>query len=198
MAGRHPRHPHPVLRALGPADAPAVVPLLRELCGDDPGAAQAAFAGLLAGGRPGQEAWVLELGSEVVGLLALAPSSQPGFRVGFVEWLAGAATHRRRGLGRRLVAFAQERAQALGWRQLHALTYHTNRPALHLYVEAGFYPEATLHDYAGPGVHYVELVWPVPAARGPAGPEGHGHASGPPRRRRPESEHRGGTGGGGA
>lgn len=97
-----------------------------------------------------------------VALLVLAPSTLPHAAVGCVDWLAVAPAHRRRGLGRRLVALAQSRAAALGWRQLHVSTFHTNRAALHLYIEAGFCPAATLRDYAGPGVHYVQLVWEPP------------------------------------
>jgi peroxiredoxin Q/BCP len=169
-------------RRAGPADVPRVAELLAELCaGDRDEALRAARAAVEPGG-PGHEAWVLPAGTAAAGFLALEPSSQPRFGVGFVEWIAVDPAHRRRGLGLRLLGLAAERARALGWRQLHACTFHTNRAALHLYVEAGFFPAATLHDYAGPGLHYVELVRPVPAAAytgcgaGPDGspPEGEG------------------------
>lgn len=152
------------LRRARPGDGPALVALLAELCAGDPRLAQEAVTAALRPGPRGHETWVLpgRGASPVHGVLALEPSSQPGFRVGSVEWIAVAPEARRRGHGLALLQLAQRRARAVGWRQLHVSTFHTNRPALHLYIEAGFYPAATLHDYAGPGLHYVELVWPMP------------------------------------
>ncbi len=121
----------------------------------------------MATGPPGHEAWVAaESTGEPVGFLALSPSGAPHFRLGFVEWVAVAPGARRRGIGRRLLACAEHRAAALGWRQLHACTFHTNRASLHMYIDSGFYPAATLHDYAGPGLHYVEMVRPLPQSGG--------------------------------
>lgn len=147
------------LRPAAPDDAAAVASLLRELCAGDAAEASRAAGAATAPGPAGHEAWVATGAGGILGFLALEPSSQPRFAVGSVDWIAVAPAARRQGLGLRLLRLAQERAGALGWRQLHACTFHTNRPALHLYVEAGFYPAATLPDYAAPGLHYVELVW---------------------------------------
>ncbi len=145
-------------RRLREGDLGALVPLLAELCAGDEAAAEAAVSDmlLLPGGG---EAWVLTEGGAVLGFVALTPSSQPSFHVGFVDWIAVDPAHRRRGIGLALLQLAQDRARALGWRQLHAYTFHTNRSSLHLYIEGGFYPAATLHDYCGPGLHYVQMVW---------------------------------------
>ncbi len=156
-------------RPADPADRPALADLLLELCGGDPAEARRAAEAATAPGPAGHEAWVLPGPLGPAGFLALAPSTQPHFAIGFVDWIAVDPAQRRRGLGLRLLGLAQERAAALGWRQLHACTFHTNRAALHLYLEAGFYPAATLPDYAGPGMHYVELVWPVAATTSETG-----------------------------
>lgn len=151
---------------------------MAELCAGDPAAADAALGELL---RPGGEAWVLTAdGGTVLGFVAVTASSQPNFGVGFVDWIAVDPAQRRQGVGLALLALAQARARALRWRQLHAYTFHTNRPALHLYIEAGFYPAATLHDYCGPGLHYVEMVWPISGRPGDRARRSAGHRLKPP------------------
>lgn len=158
-------------RPARPPDAPAVLPWLAELTAGDAAQAQAAWAAAV---RPvgGGEAWLAEgrvpgAPPGPLGFLALSPGGAPGFRVGSVEWLVVAPAARGRGVGRGLLALAGDRARALGWRQLHACTFHTNRPALHLYIAAGFFPAATLWEYAGPGLHYVELLRPIAPGPGP-------------------------------
>lgn len=141
---------------------------MAELCAGDHSLAATAVEAMLAVGAPGHEAWVVEAAEGLLGFVALSPSQAPHFRLGFVEWIAVAPSARRGGLGRGLLALAQDRARALGWRQLHVSTFHSNRPALHLYIDAGFYPAATLADYGGPGLHYVQLLWPVSQTKGDA------------------------------
>ena len=179
-------------RRAGPGDLPVLTELLTELCAGDRRRAAMAARQAVRAGPAGHEGWVLPCGGVVAGFLALEPSAQPGFAVGAVDWIAVAPAARRRGFGLCLLQLARSRAVALGWRQLHASTFHTNRAALHLYIEAGFYPVGCLPDYAGPGLHYVELVWtaadgtaPVPAERRSVGRREPG--------RQPEGgEHRGG------
>ena len=142
-------------------EAGRVAPLLVELCRGRAELARAAAAAALKRGTRGREAWVATRGDAVVAMVALAPAALPGADVGYVDWLAVDAGHRREGLGARLVGLAQRRARTLGWRQLHVCTFHTNCGALTLYTQCGFYPAATLHDYAAEGVHYVQLVWLV-------------------------------------
>lgn len=163
------------LRPARHADVSGLLPLLLELCAGDRAVATAALEAALADGPPGHEAVVAELPGDPAGpagFLALSPSSAPHFRLGSVEWIAVAPTARRRGIGRALLGHALQRATELGWRQLRVSTFHTNRAALHLYIEMGFHPDATLHDYAGPGLHYVELVRPLPAGDAAAGERG--------------------------
>jgi len=170
--------PAPRIRPARRADASGLLPLLLELCAGDHGATAAALEAALAAGPAGHEAYVASDPSDPagpVGFLALSPSSAPHFRLGFVEWIAVAPSARRRGIGRGLLTHALDRAVALGWRQIHASTFHTNRAALHLYIDLGFYPAATLHDYAGPELHYVEMVRPLPA--GDAGAKEKGDAA---------------------
>ncbi len=154
------------LRPARPDDRPHLVPPLTELCAGGAEEAERVLDELLAPASPGHEVWVAAAGRGAVGLLALAPSSRPEFRVGSVDWIAVAASWRRKGLGRLLLELGQRRARELGWRQLHVCTFHTNRASLHLYIACGFYPLGLLPDYAGPGLHYVELCWPVPPQEG--------------------------------
>jgi len=158
----------PTQRPAHAGDAPTLLPLMAELCAGDSGLARVCVEAVLAAGPPGHEAWVLAGEAGLLGFIALSPSGAPHFHLGFVEWIAVAPAARRQGIGRQLLALGQTRALSLGWRQLHASTFHTNRPALHMYIDAGFYPAATLPDYGGPGLHYVELLWPVARCKGDA------------------------------
>ena len=177
--GRIPAGMRDAPRRAAATDLPALAALLVELCGGDAAEARRAAEAACGPGPAGHEAWIVPGPAGPAGFVALAPSTQPRFRIGFVDWIAVDPAQRRRGLGLRLLHLAQERAAALGWRQLHACTFHTNRAALHLYLEAGFFPAGTLPDYAGPGVHYVELLWPV-AAAGYTGARPAGDGESPP------------------
>ena len=142
-------------------DARSIAALLVELCAGRADLAREAAAAALRRGTRGHEAWIATWRQMPVAVVALAPAALPGARVGYVEWLAVDAAHRRHGLGAAMLRVAKRRAQIAGWRQLHVCTFHTNRAALALYIDCGFHPAATLCDYVAPGVHYVQLVWPV-------------------------------------
>lgn len=124
-----------------PADADAVAACVRAAyaqyvgrIGREPAPMAADYPALIAAGG----VWVARSGAEVAGVLVLRP--QPPSLL--LENVAVAPAHRGRGLGRALIAFAEEQARAAG---LDAVTLYTNErmtenlrfyPALG-YVETG-------------------------------------------------------------
>ena len=69
----------------------------------------------------------------------------------YVANLAVDPEYQNRGIGRRLLATAAERAQARGYRRLSLHVAASNAPALHLYESAGFAREVTIRPpYRGP------------------------------------------------
>ena len=69
----------------------------------------------------------------------------------YVANLAVAPAYQNRGIGRRLLATAAQRAQERGYRWLSLHVAAANAPALHLYESAGFSPEVTIRPpYRGP------------------------------------------------
>ena len=105
-----------------PADAAAVSGCVRaayaeyvERIGREPAPMAADYAALIAAG----EVWVVRAGAAIAGVLVLRP--QPPSLL--LENVAVAPGQRGRGLGRALIAFAEERARAAG---LDAVTLYTN------------------------------------------------------------------------
>ena len=69
----------------------------------------------------------------------------------YVANLAVDPEYQNRGIGRRLLAAAAQRAQERGYRRLSLHVAAANAPALHLYESAGFCPEVTIRPpYRGP------------------------------------------------
>ena len=69
----------------------------------------------------------------------------------YVANLAVDPEYQNRGIGRRLLAAAAERAQERGYRRLSLHVAAANAPALHLYESAGFAREVTIRPpYRGP------------------------------------------------
>jgi ribosomal protein S18 acetylase RimI-like enzyme len=120
-----------------PADANAVTACVRaayaehvERIGREPAPMGADYAELIGGGG----VWVVRAHDAIAGVLVLRP--QPPALL--LENVAVAPDRRRRGLGRALVAFAEERARALG---LDAVTLYTNERMtenLRLYPALGY------------------------------------------------------------
>ncbi|HYF07444.1 MAG TPA: GNAT family N-acetyltransferase [Acetobacteraceae bacterium] len=133
----------PRLDAAGPADADALVALLRACRAEDgysmTGANERAMRAIAAG-EPMARAWILREGGEAIGflVLTLGYSVEYGGRDGFIDDLYLVPATRGRGLGRWLVATAIEQAATLGIGTLHLEVEVGNDPAEALYRAAGF------------------------------------------------------------
>jgi ribosomal protein S18 acetylase RimI-like enzyme len=80
------------------------------------------------------EVWVLAEGGEVLGVLVMRPAEDHLF----VDNVAVAPRHQRRGLGRELVAFAEERAQREGLAEVRLYTNEKMHENLAVYAKLGF------------------------------------------------------------
>jgi ribosomal protein S18 acetylase RimI-like enzyme len=80
------------------------------------------------------EAWVLDGGGRLAGLLILLP--QPDHLL--IENVAIAPDHQHRGLGRRLLAFAEQRAAAHGQDEVRLYTNAAMTENQRLYVRLGY------------------------------------------------------------
>ena len=122
-----------ILREASPGDRPAIERLVEaaygayvERIGRRPAPMDADYAGLIAAGR----VTVAERGGEVVGVLVLEPMTDHLL----VENVAVDPTAQRTGLGRRLMAHAEDEARALG---LVELRLYTNE---HMVENIAWYP----------------------------------------------------------
>jgi ribosomal protein S18 acetylase RimI-like enzyme len=120
-----------------PADAPAVAACVRaayahyvERIGREPAPMTAAYDALIAAG----EVWLIRAGEHVAGVLVLRP--QPPALL--VENVAVAPAHRGVGLGRALMAFADEQARAQGLREVVLYTNERMTENLRFYPALGF------------------------------------------------------------
>jgi len=98
------------------------------------------IAASLRGERP---TWVADLDDETVGMVSLErvdpdPEVADGIGVAAVTSLSVLGSAGRRGLGRALTVFAEERARALGVRILTLNTRPTNAAAIALYEGLGY------------------------------------------------------------
>ena len=80
------------------------------------------------------EVWVLDEGGEVVGALVMRPAEDHLF----VDNVAVAPGHQGRGLGRELVAFAEERARREGLGEIRLYTNEKMWENLAVYEKLGF------------------------------------------------------------
>ena len=120
-----------------PGDAPAVAACVRaayaryvERIGREPAPMTADYPRLIAAG----EVWVIRAGEGVAGVLVLRP--QPPALL--VENVAVAPAHQGRGLGRALMAFAEERALAEGLAEVVLYTNERMTENLRFYPALGF------------------------------------------------------------
>ena len=128
-----------LIRPVHPDDAPALR-RLREEAGWDVAKVPAWIAGSLSGERP---TWVAELDGETVGMVSLEltdpdPEVADGGEVAAVTSLSVLASAGRRGIGRALTVFAEERARARGVRVLTLNTRPSNAAAIALYEGLGY------------------------------------------------------------
>jgi len=129
----------PGIRPVRPDDAPALR-RMREEAGWDVERVPEWIAASLRGERP---TWVAELDGKPVGMVSLEwvdadPEVADGKEVAAVTSLSVLAAAARRGIGRTLTVFAEERARARGVRVLTLNTRPTNAAALALYEGLGY------------------------------------------------------------
>ncbi len=88
------------------------------------------YAALIRAG----EVWVLAEGGEVLGVLVIRPAEDHMF----VDNVAVAPGHQGRGLGRELVAFAEEKAAEHGMPKIRLYTNEKMHENLDIYARLGF------------------------------------------------------------
>jgi len=126
-----------VIRPAVEGDVPAIEALVREAyamyvprIGREPAPVTADHAGLVAAGRTS----VVEADGEVAGVIVLIPGGDHLL----VENVAVAPNVQGRGLGRKLMAFAERRAAELGMAELRLYTNQLMTENLALYPALGY------------------------------------------------------------
>lgn len=107
--------------------------------------------------HPDAAVFVAEEDTAIVGRLSLARDVHPASRHVADLGLMVAASHRRRGLGKALLAQAVEWAEAVGVRKLELHVFPWNEPAIALYDTFGFEREGVRKG------HYLRDGVPVDA-----------------------------------
>src|SRR5438477_7726099 len=90
----------------------------------------------------GREVYVIERDGELIGTVTVAVKESEGTRYGYINVLAVAPNHQRRGIGSELMAIAERRAREIG---LDRVRLDTAIPAQHLikwYAARGYQPIA--------------------------------------------------------
>jgi len=125
------------VRLAGPEDAAAVGELVRSayskyvgLIGKEPAPMLDDYAALIRVG----EVWVLDEGGEMLGALVKRAAREHLF----VDNMVVAPGHQGRGLGRKLMAFAEERARREGLGEVRLYTNEKMRENLAVYAKLGF------------------------------------------------------------
>ena len=125
------------VRPAEPEEAAAVGDLVRasyskyvERIGREPAPMLEDYAALIRAG----EVWVLAEGGEVLGVLVMRPAEDHLF----VDNVAVAPGHQGRGLGRELVAFAEEKAAEHGIPEIRLNTNERMHENLDIYARLGF------------------------------------------------------------
>lgn len=145
-----------MIRPAVPADRTAVEDVVRaaytpwiEVIGVPPGPMTADYAELIAAGR----VWVLD---PVEGLIVLVPEDD----VLLVENVAVSPAAQGRGLGRRLLAFAEDQARALGLAALRLYTHEKMTANIARYERSGY--RVTGRENVGDGHHLVHMRKQLP------------------------------------
>jgi len=125
------------IRPAEPEDAAVVRDLVRaayskyvERIGKEPAPILEDYDALIRAG----EVWVLDEGGDVLGLLVIRPAEDHMF----LDNVAVAPGHQGRGLGRELVAFAEEQAIAYGLSEVRLYTNEEMHENLAVYARLGF------------------------------------------------------------
>ena len=125
------------MRAARPEDDAAVGELVRAAyskyvgsMGKEPAPMLEDYAALIRAG----EVWVLAEGEGVLGVLVMRPAEDHLF----VDNVAVAPAHQGKGLGRELVAFAEERAKREGLPEVRLYTNEKMHENLAVYARLGF------------------------------------------------------------
>jgi ribosomal protein S18 acetylase RimI-like enzyme len=125
------------MRAARPEDDAAVGELVRAAyskyvgrMGKEPAPMLEDYAARIRAG----EVWVLAEGGEVLGVLVMRPADDHLF----VDNVAVAPGHQGRGLGRELLAFAEERAEREGLPEVRLYTNEKMHENLAVYAKLGF------------------------------------------------------------
>jgi N-acetylglutamate synthase-like GNAT family acetyltransferase len=96
-----------------------------------------------------QDVWVLEQESEIIAVLDMVPKEDNLY----IDNVTVKNTHQSRGIGKRLLAFAETRAQELG---LNAMTLCTNerfKTNLEMYARLGYVETHRVHVQGTDAVH---------------------------------------------
>jgi ribosomal protein S18 acetylase RimI-like enzyme len=138
--------PEPTIRAATPEDEPELLRMMRQLANEEPGkihfdepAARASlrrFRALPAFGG----VWMLSEGDKPVGYIVLTVGFSFEFHGhdAFIDELYVDAAYRRRGHGRKAVAFIEEKAREMGVNAIHLEVDRGNDPARELYRRTGY------------------------------------------------------------
>ncbi len=125
------------VRPARPEDSASIGDLVRasyskyvECIGKEPAPMLEDYAALIEAG----EVWVLAEGEEVFGVLVMRPAEDHLF----VDNVAVAPGHQGRGLGRELMAFAEERAKRDGLQEIRLYTNEKMHENLDIYARLGF------------------------------------------------------------
>lgn len=134
----------------GTADAELVLQLMKEYYLHDhlhfrPEVARDAVSRLIEDESLGS-LWLIQRGTDTIGYVVLVRSYclEFGGRIGIVDELYLREGFRRRGIGTRALAFAEDLARALGAQALRLEVEQANDPARRLYERAGFVPHNRL------------------------------------------------------
>ena len=121
-----------------------------ERIGRKPAPLLADYAGLIAAGN----IWVVLEDSTVAGFCVLiaAPAHL------LLDVVAVAAARQRRGLGRRLIAFAEHQALAIGVREIRLYTNQAMTENLELYPRLGYHEVARSTDSGYHRVHFAKRL----------------------------------------
>jgi ribosomal protein S18 acetylase RimI-like enzyme len=127
------------IRPVRPDDAPALR-RMRQEAGWDLDKVPAWIGASLSGQRP---TWVAEIQGQTVGMVSLElvdpdPEVADGKEIAAVTSLSVLASAGRRGVGRALTVYAEEKARARGVRVLTLNTRPTNAAAIALYEGLGY------------------------------------------------------------
>jgi putative acetyltransferase len=109
-------------------------------------------------GHPDAAVFLVEDGGAVVGRLSLARDIHPASRHVADLGLMVAMSHRRRGIGTKLLEAAVDWARHSEVRKLELHVFPHNEPAIKLYEEFGFVQEGYRRGHYRRGNEYVDAI----------------------------------------